>query len=372
MWTHIYSNYPDVFRISNHFAFIQSICQVHDVDWYIVWYIVVFVYSSVDLTSLWRAARRRISHAYRPGTKANQRSQIKSYLSFCISHGLEYRNPSVDTLCVYAEYLAHKLTSPKSVKNYLGAVQLYHNYIGLEAPNLSHFRYILMLRALPLTMRHFPSQKLPVTPEILDQICAVCDQIGATGIVLKVAFTLTYYGLLRQSNTAPASRTGFDPSRHSTRGDVTLSPPGLVVQLKWSKTHQAPGTPALVPIASVPGQRTDPVAAYTSMLRAVPTRSPADPLLTLPSRRPVTSRYLQRALRCILTALGLHAHAYSLHSFRRGGATTAFREGADFIDVKRHGLWRSDAFWDYVADRQVSDSAVATALCNVMQRTATN
>ena len=338
----------------------------------VVWYIVVFVYSSVDLTSLRRAARRRISHAYRPGTKANQRSQIKSYLSFCISHGLKYRNPSVDTLCVYAEYLAHKLTSPKSVKNYLGAVQLYHNYIGLEAPNSSHFRYILMLRALPLTMRHFPSQKLPVTPEILDQICAVCDQIGATGIVLKVAFTLTYYGFLRQSNIAPASRTGFDPSRHTTRGDVTLSPPGLVVQLKWSKTHQAPGTPALVPIPSVPGQRTDPVAAYTSMLRAVPTRSPADPLLTLPSRRPVTSRYLQRALRCILTALGLHAHAYSLHSFRRGGATTAFREGADFIDVKRHGLWRSDAFWDYVADRQVSDSAVATALCNVMQRTATN
>ena len=32
MWTHIYSNYPDVFRISNHFAFIQSICQVHDID----------------------------------------------------------------------------------------------------------------------------------------------------------------------------------------------------------------------------------------------------------------------------------------------------------------------------------------------------
>ena len=129
---------PTFFRISNHFAFIQSVCQVHDIDWYIVWYIVVFVYSSVDLTSLRRVARWRISHAYRPGTKANQRSQIKSYLSFCISHGLEYRNPSVDTLCVYAEYLAHKLTSPKSVKNYLGAVQLYHNYIGLEAPNLSH------------------------------------------------------------------------------------------------------------------------------------------------------------------------------------------------------------------------------------------
>ena len=324
----------------------------------------------MDLTSLRRAARRRISHAYRPGTKANQRSQIKSYLSFRISHGLEYRNPSVGTMCVYAEYLAHKLTSPKSVKNYLGAVQLYHSYIGLEAPNLSHFRYILMLRALPLTTRHFPSQKLPVIPEILDQICAVCDQVGATGIVLKVAFTFTYYGFLRQSNIAPASLTGFDPSHHTTRGDVTLSPPGLVVQLQWSKTHQAPGTPALVPIPSVPGQR--PSSSLHKHASRCPTRSPANPLLTLPSRRPVTSCYLQRALRCILTALGLPAHAYSLHSLRRGGATTAFRDGADFNDVKRHGLWRSDAFWDYVADRQVWDSAVATALCNVMQRTATN
>ena len=124
-------------------------------------------------------------------------------------------------------------------------------------------------------------------------------------IVLKVAFTYTYYqrgyiltlhsrwyyGFLRQSNIAPASLTRFDPSHHThygiwcwsllalewtpiftshsivfslysivgvgvtgppqstdwsgrvlqaissvmTRGDVTLSPPGLVVQLKWSK-----------------------------------------------------------------------------------------------------------------------------------------
>ena len=188
---------------------------------------------------------------------------------------------------------------------------------------------------------------------------------------LQVAFTLTYYGFLRQSNIAPASRTGFDPSRHTTRGDVTLSPPGLVVQLKWSKTHQAPGTPGLVPIPSVPGQRTDPVAAYTSMLRAVPTRSPADPLLTLPSRRPVTSRYLQRALRCILTALGLHAHAYSLHSFRRGGATTAFREGADFIDVKRHGLWRSDAFWVTLPTarcRTLPLRRPCVMLCSVLQQ----
>ena len=89
-------------------------------------------------------------------------------------------------------------------------------------------------------MRYLPAQKLPVTPEILHSLCNICDQIGDLGTVLKVAFTLSYYGFLRQSNIAPPSPAAFDPSRHTTCADVTQQPPGLVVRLKWSKTHQVP------------------------------------------------------------------------------------------------------------------------------------
>ena len=151
---------------------------------------------------------------------------------------------------------------------------------------------------------------------------------------------------------------------------MTQHPPGLVVRLKWSKTHQAPGVPAL--IAILPGHRTDQLAAFMRMLHVIPTRYPADPLMLLPRRCPVTSRYLQRALRCIPTALGFPAHAFSLHSMRRGGATTVVRAGADFLDVKRHGLWQSDAFWEYIANREISDSPVATALGNAFTDTATH
>ena len=150
------------------------------------------------------------------------------------------------------------------------------------------------------------------------------------------------------------------------------SPPGLVVSLKWSKTHQAPGVPALIPISSLLGHRTNPLAAFMRMLQVIPTRYPADPLLLLPSRRPVTSRYLQRAFRCILTALGFPAHAYLLHSMRSGGATTAVRAGADFLDVKQHGLLQSDAFLEYIANLEISDSPVATALSNAMTDSATH
>ena len=133
-----------------------------------------------------------------------------------------------------------------------------------------------------------------------------------------------------------------------------------------------PGVPALIPIPSLPGHRTDPLAAFMRMLHVIPTRYPADPLLLLPSPCPVTSRYIQRPLRCILTALGFPAHAYSLHSLCCGGATTAVRAGADFLDVKRHGLCQSDAFWEYITNREISDSPVETALGNAMTDTATH
>ena len=61
-----------------------------------------------------------------------------------------------------------------------------------------------------------------------------------------------------------------------------------------------------------------PAGSITYILHVIPTHSPADPLLSLPSRRPVPSRYPEMALRCILAALGFPAHASSLHQRQRG------------------------------------------------------
>ena len=327
---------------------------------------VPFVSISGTLAGLHKAAKRRMRAAYRPGTRANQRCQIRSYLEFCIAHDLEYKSPTPHTLCLYAEFLAQKLTSPKSVRNYLSAISTYHNYLGLQASALSNFHYQLMLRALPLTMRHFPSQKLPITPDILFNICLVCDNLGSIGIVLKVSFTLGFFGFLRQSNLAPTSPQRFDASRHTTRSDIMIQTSGLLVRLKWSKTHQAPGIPATIPIPSLPGHCTDLLAAYHHMLRAVPTRHPNDPLLSLPNGCLITCRYLQRALCCILRALGLPATAFSLDALRRGASQAAFQAGANFVAVKQHGLWWSDAVLDYQQSHQRLTSAVPQALTRAM------
>ena len=318
------------------------------------------------MVRLRRAARSRKKAAYRPGTRANHRTQVTSYLKFCISNDLQFVDPSTDTLCLYTEFLAQKFTSAKSVRNYLSAISFYHNVIGIPASNLGSFDYRLMQRALPLTMRAVPLQRLPMDPPLLRRICDICDHIGVLGTILKCAFLLSFFGFLRQSNLAPTSAS-FDVTRHTTRDDVWPAPPGLLIRLKWSKTLQSPGDATIVPIPSIPGHPLDPVAAFQAMVAGSPTTHGQSPLLVHPRGRVITTRHLQSSLRSILTSLGVPAHLYSLHSLRRGGATTSALAGADYLHIKRHGTWRSDSFWDYIAAHAHAVSPVATALASAVK-----
>ena len=52
--------------------------------------------------------------------------------------------------------------------------------------------------------------------------------------------------MLRQSNLAPGSVGKFDATRHTTRADVAIQPPGLVIRVKWSKTNADNGPNLIV------------------------------------------------------------------------------------------------------------------------------
>lgn len=269
------------------------------------------------------------------------------------------------TLSAYIEYLASNFVAWKSVFNYLSAVRYLHALTGQPIRSLDSFEIKLLLRALPLTMRRTLQQKLPIDPPLLKRIANVCDRLGTFGTVLKVAFLLAFFAFLRQSNLAPSSSLSFDRSRHTCREDVVIEPPGLIVTLRWSKTMQNGTTTANVPVPAIPGHTCDPVLAYQQMLAAIPTRRPNEPLLMHMDRSPVTTRTLARTLKSILLALGVAASHYSLHSFRRGGATASFRAGVDCMNIKRHGTWVSDSFWGYVSSESVKTAPVAPALAAV-------
>ena len=335
---------------------------------YKCWFVIqcLFLYADSDLKALEKAVRRRKQHAFRPGTRENQRSQMVLFISFCTYFTLEYVNPSEKTLCLYAEFLARSFKSPRTIRNYISGIRLLHKYISVNCTSLHSFDLDLILRALDLTMQHMPNQRIPIDTQTLKDICSICDSLGGIGTVCKVGFLFGYFGFLRQSNLAPKRATEFDPKRHTCRGDILFHPPGLVILIKWTKTIQRGQCTPLIPLPVIKGNPLCPYRAYKDMLAISPTVTANSPLLQLPGTghgsKTMTVSQLSHVFREIMHRLGYPKHLYSLHSLRAGGATSAYHAGVDFMHIKRHGTWKSDCFWSYIASQPVQNSPVAHAL----------
>ena len=314
----------------------------------------------MSLEELRRLQRHRIRQAFRPGTLANQDTQIRTYLRFCVQYDLQHLEPSPQTLALYIEHLAQRFKSPRSVKNYLSAVTLLHKHLGIPCLAAQSFQVTLMCRAIFSTMRHQPQPKSPVSIPVLLQLCQVCTTWGLWGVILKCAILFAFFGFFRQSNLAPKHSSQFHPSRNTTRGDVHLSQSGLSVSLKWTKTLQSSVVPVRIPLPAIPGSPLCPLQAYQLMVSRVPTPSPTAPLLLMPSKTGklsiVSLRQLSHAFNQLVSQLRPLPTNLSLHSLRRGGATLAYQAGVPLEVIKAHGTWASDSVWSYIQPSPHSSS----------------
>ena len=313
---------------------------------------------------------KRKSQAYTQGTNKNHMSHIRLYISFCIHFGLQDINPEPETVCLYIEFLAQSLKSPKSVANYISSVKFLHKFLGYSVDSLESFEVHLLLRACHLTMEHVPLQRRPLTPDLIRLVLQSAKSTSTCYPVFRCAVLLSFYGFLRMSNLTPRVISQFDPRKHTCRGDVFRAEPGLVILLKWSKTNQFGQNTELIPIPRSKDPHMCPVSAYDLMEQLVPTISPNQPLLALPAPpggqlSPVHPDWLSNELSSALEACGEDPSMYSFHSLRRSGATTAYRAGVQFAQIKKHGCWRSDAFWAYVTNCATGHTPVTRALANI-------
>jgi len=65
-------------------------------------------------------------------------------------------------------------------------------------------------------------------------------------------------------------------------------------------------------------------------------------------RTPVTYAGFQRKLKSSIRQIGLNAALFSTHSFRRGGASLAFKAGISGDTIKILGDWQSEAYQVYL------------------------
>jgi integrase len=148
-------------------------------------------------------------------------------------------------------------------------------------------------------------------------------------------------GLLRISNVAPISKATFDALHHLRRGDVTVTPNGLSIHLRYKGIANL-----LLSIFSIPGSSLCPVAAFRSLHPV----HPMDPILSYHISGQlfiITQSNIRRALKRLVLSLNLHPNI-SFHAFRHSGTSLSFASGVPFQSIQSHGTWTSDALWAYI------------------------
>lgn len=162
--------------------------------------------------------------------------------------------------------------------------------------------------------------------------------------------------MLRASNITSPSAAAWCGAHTLNRGDITITPGGLAVVIRSTKTTAGPVSP-IINIVAQPGNITCPRHAWIHYLvRDQPHL--AWPAFVTPDGRPLTASPIVAANRAALSAAGYQeVKRYSIHSLRRGSAQLAAALGASDTDIMSHGLWASQSglrYYTHPASNKVS------------------
>ena len=292
-----------------------------------------------------KASKRK---AYAAGTMINLKTQWKTYFMFCIYFELDPFALSSTNICAYLQFISRSLSSYSSVINYLGAVKVLCNLLDLTYPK-QDMDLKLTLKGLRRTMAKEVKQAQPITPNILLDMFSVIDIHDPGHITYWCAFLFLYFLMFRSSQLFPKTTNVSLLCKVLKRKDVTIVNDMCFVSVNWSKTIQYKQKKVTIPLRRLVGSPLCPVAAFELMCELVPASAESVAFgSTRGGYSPILYGQFQKKLRKFLTAANYDAAAYSSHSFRRGAATWAFKNGVPEHMIKLYGDWSSDAYRRYL------------------------
>lgn len=106
---------------------------------YALYFIAVTFVSETDLHLLHREVKESIKSAYAVGTFKNLRVQWQTFITFCYYYKLQPLPVSVNTLCLYSQFLNRSFRSVQSIRNYLSGVKTLHYILDFEYPTSNVF-----------------------------------------------------------------------------------------------------------------------------------------------------------------------------------------------------------------------------------------
>lgn len=277
--------------------------------------------------------------ALAPGTNANKKKQAEEYLHFALLYKVPYLAPSLTHICMYAQLLANKHAAPGSIKNYLSGAKSWLSEHGGSVASFASPQLSQLVKGLTKNSGHIPTQAPPLGPHHVRAICDFLDASPAAPLAIKPALLIRFSCFLRASNLLSPSMAEWGGPHTLLGMDVRLSPAGLTVFIRSTKTRSDPKGLAF----SIPANLQDrycPVAAYKSVVNPWP----LGPAFLLQNNLPLTPRHVVGIMRLALKDhRDIDASRISMHSLRRGATHTAVDQGVDLQTVQSRGTWKSAA-----------------------------
>ena len=280
----------------------------------------------------------------------------KHFLTFCSSFNLQPIPPSEHTILLFISQLGLEGLSLSTIKSYLSAIRNLLINGGFPDHQLYTPRVELVIRGIKRSKVYSKDahrSRLPITPAILSQLKRAWSThpISPDCRMLWAAACIGFFGFLRCAEFTVPTVTSFDPCKHLTLDDVSVSHSHsqstvttIAIHIKVSKTDQF-GKGFHIYLART-GASLCPVSALLDYLSVRGTNK--GPLFLLANGQPLTRSILVAKVRSALSTSGMDADKYSGHSFRFGAATTALRAGISDAKIKMLGRWESTAYQLYL------------------------
>ena len=300
--------------------------------------------------------------AFAPGTYKNLCTQWSTYMGFASHCGFPWSEPTDAQLSAYAVYLSFYFKAPATIKNYMSGIKTLFLLNDLPVNVFDSVRIRLALRGLARLKQHCPRQAAPITPDILMAIHGFLDLSRPNNKALWALCLVAFFTMSRRSNLL-CPKESCASGHFAMRKNVSHSGDALVILFSSSKTNPLGNRQHVVPLAPIPGSKLCPVAAVLDMCAAIPAEPKSPLFMRLKHGNvavPITYSYFSSFLRVALTATGYEPKHFSSHSFRRGGATWAFKCGVPGELIKITGDWRSNCYLrylDFSLDQKVLVSA---------------
>ena len=295
-----------------------------------------------------REVRSTRLRAFAKGTYSNLRTQFRSYFAFCVYFDRKPLPADTDTICGYAQFLSRSITPP-SIRNYLSGVKMLHIFLGFEYTFTEDFHLHLTIRGIERIHPHVPKRAKPINPSILLALHKLSKSFTSLERSVFACGLFLFFTMARVGSILPKSQN-TPPHSFLTRDRVNFSREGILVTLLHTKNIQFGRRRLHIPILRTNSQLC-PVRAYLTSLESTSTRThtPAFVYTDGTHIRWVTSHIFVKTFRHLLNLAGIQdAHAYTGHSFRRGGASWAFQSGIPGELIQICGDWASDAYKKYL------------------------